>query len=688
MTVNGALPRLDGPKPGARGLRARLNDLSVTARIALGFLLALAMVLLLALTGVATLYGVNREVGSFSRTADLSSGAAGIDVGLRELEVAVRDHLAEGDPDSLAAARAARETLGRTLDRLAADATEPEDRREVEGARSALDAYWSGVERILDIRRQRAALLTERLESQVRAIRDRLDALKASGGIDSATLAGDAAIAITRMQDHLVRFVERRDAVEGERMRAQLAAARGRLVEMNRYLWVPGTQKLITEVDGLLTDTGATLDRMEELLVAEDAVRADALLPNAAALAEHGAGLRRRADADAAALRDGLAAGSDGYLRVALWAGGAVVLVGLLSVWYVARSVSRPMRAMATAVTSLAAGGTGVALPALVRGDELGDLSRSVLALRAVTEEQERRRAEAEADLERLQRQAEAFQQELIDEKERAEAANGAKTDFLVNMGHELHGPLNDIVHHSQSLMSELHRIGAGELANDVDMIQWSSEQLVGLVDAILDYAKIEAGTMDVCLQDFDVARLTTEVRERLMPLADLHGNELDVVATPGLGGMHSDFGKVRQVLLNLLDNACKHTSGGRVVLSAERVERDGRSWLRFAVADTGTGFPPEQAQRFFQPFVKGTAANGARKGGAGLGLTLVAHYCAMLGGEIELASAPGRGTRVSVLLPAVYQEDDGRRRLRIDALDQPAGRPLLTVREEVAAAL
>lgn len=687
MTVDGALPRLDGPKSGARGLRARLNDLSVTARIALGFLLALAMVLVLALTGVATLYGVSRDVGSFSRTADLSQSAAEIDVALRGLEVAVRDHLAEGDADSLGAAQDARDGLERALERLGAEATDADDRRDVEGARAALGAYWTGVGRILDLRRERTALLSGQLEPQVQTIRDRLGALKASGGIDSATLAGDAAIAVTLMQDHLVRFVERRDAVEGERMRGQLAAARGRLVEMNRYLWVPGTQKLITEVDGLLTATAATLDRVEELLVAEDSVRADALLPNAAALAEHGAALRHRADADAAALRDGLAAGSADYLRIALWIGGVVVLVGLLTVWYVARSVSRPMRAMATAVTSLAAGGSGVALPALVRGDELGDLSRSVLALRAVAEEQEQRRALAEADLDRLRREADAFQQELIDERERAEAANGAKTDFLVNMGHELHGPLTDIVHHSQSLMSELHRLGVGELANDVDMIQWSSEQLVGLVDSILDYAKIEAGTMDICLQDFDVGRLTTEVRERLMPLADLHGNELEVAASPGLGGMQSDFGKVRQVLLNLLDNACKHTSGGRVVLSAERLERDGRSWLRFAVADTGAGFPPEQAQRFFQPFVKGSTVNGARKGGAGLGLTLVAHYCAMLGGAIELASTPGRGTRVTVLLPAVYREDDGRRRLRIDALDQPAGRPLLTVMETLPAA-
>ncbi|WP_244433934.1 HAMP domain-containing sensor histidine kinase [Azospirillum sp. B506] len=232
--------------------------------------------------------------------------------------------------------------------------------------------------------------------------------------------------------------------------------------------------------------------------------------------------------------------------------------------------------------------------------------------------------------------------------------------------------------------MTDLHRLGVDELATDVEHIQWTGEQLTALVDAILDYAKVEAGAMDVCLQDFDINRLLTEARERSMPAADLYGNALDLAAPAGLGQMHSDFTKVRQTLLNLLDNACKFTQDGTVTLSAEKLERDGARWYRFTVTDTGRGFPTAHTGRLFQPFVQG-AGNGtvATRGqgkprGAGLGLTLVGHYTAMLGGDIEVASEPGQGTRITIALPAVYEPPAEERPLQVEAAG--SAKPLLRV--------
>ncbi|MGQ9371459.1 ATP-binding protein [Azospirillum sp. ST 5-10] len=650
----------------------RLGEMTVATRIVVGFGAAFLLVAALALVGLSSLYGITREVDGFSASAGTARTAADVDIGLRDLTVAVRDHLDAPDQTSFARAVAGRDAVRAGLDALSRLAADDADARAVADARNGLEGYWTGFVRLTELRNERDQLALNTLEPLVRQMRDHLSKLKDSGGVDSATLASDAAIAVLLMQDHAVRFVERRAAEDAEQMRAQLEVARARLAEMNRYLWVPGTRQLIFEVSGMLDSTDAMLDRIAEILGEEDALRADTLAPNAAAMLGHVAEVRQRAEDATATLRSGLASQMGGYVEAALWAGGVLLLLGLVMTWFVARSVARPVSVMAAAVSDLAAGRDTVdTLPVLADGAEIGRMARAVELLRANNE-----------DVERLKREASALQDRLLVEKERAEAGNAAKTDFLVNMGQELHGPLNAIVDASQSLMSELHRLGVGELATDVEAIQWSGEQLVALIDSILDYARIEAGTLDVCVQDFDVGRLVAEVRERCLPLADLNGNTLSAATAPGLGGMHTDFTKVRQVLLNLLDNACKFTRDGRVTLAAERIDRDGQAWLRFTVSDTGIGFPASQAGRLFQAFVQGTSPlhKGRKIPGAGLGLTLVGHYCATLGGDIEVASEPGHGTRIVVTIPALYEAPAGDRPVLLEAPAVIGARPLLTV--------
>ncbi|MBP2294084.1 ATP-binding protein [Azospirillum rugosum] len=671
-------PRLasgDADSGDARAARpnllARLRDLPVGTRVGLGFGVAFALVVALALVGVASLYGVSRSVGGFSVYADASQAAADLDIGLRDLEVAVRDHLADGDGQSLQDARLRRDGVQDKITTLAGLVGSPADRKAVDEARRALDAYWTGFERLVALRADRARVMDDALEPQVALIRQGLARLKDAGGVDSAALASDATVSVLLMQDHLSRFIDRRDDRDALRMRVELGAARNRLAEMNRYLWVPGTRQTIDEVEATLAGVGGALDRIEKALVEEDALRADTLAPNAAAIAAQAAEVRQRNDAGAAGLRGGLTAEAWRTVKIAAWVGLFVLAAGALLVWVITRSVGRPVGALADAVTALAAGRTDVALPAATGKDEIAAMARAVDVLRANT-----------VEMERLKREAAEMHGQALRDKERAETASQAKTNALVNVGHELHGPLSDIVTASQSLMGELHRLGAGELANDVEQIQWTGEQLVTLVDAILDYAKIEAGTMDVVLQDFDVNRLLVEVRERVMPAADLHGNEVLLRADPALGQMYSDFTKVRQALLNLLDNACKFTQGGTVTLSAERFERDGAQWLRYSVADTGTGFPTAQTGRLFQPFVQGgPAGSTAKRRGAGLGLTLVGHYAAMLGGDIEVASEPGQGTRITLSLPAYYQPSDEERPLQVSTTaGGESKRPLLTI--------
>ncbi|HRQ81428.1 MAG TPA: HAMP domain-containing sensor histidine kinase, partial [Azospirillaceae bacterium] len=268
--------------------------------------------------------------------------------------------------------------------------------------------------------------------------------------------------------------------------------------------------------------------------------------------------------------------------------------------------------------------------------------------------------------------QTSAERDRLAAEARRLAAENAAKSDFLVNLGQLLHGPLNDTAARAQALMSDLHMHGLTESANDAEALQWSAERLAGRLEALMDYARIEAGRGELCLQDFDVARLLVETRERMTAQADLHGLTLTAAPAADVGGMHSDFAKVRQALLNLADNACVHSRGATVTLSAERVTRDGRAWVVFSVTDDGVGFPATRAAELFRPFARGAAKSPER--GAGLGLTLAAHYVAMLGGELEVASAQGRGARFSLLLPAVFMPEDETRQLKA-RIGEPGGR-------------
>lgn len=637
-----------------KGGRRRIGDLKVGQRIYLGFGIAFALVVALALIGTLTLYGISRGVGAFSASADVARVAADVDIGIRDLESAVRDSLAAaGSEEAVQTVATRREALAASLTALKTALDDSADQAVVAEAEAALTRYAAGVEALVGLRRERAELLSSVLEPLVTQTRDHLAKLKDSGGIDSATLVSEAAIAVLMVKDHAVRFSERHDPGEAQAMREELESATNRLAELNRYLWVPGTRQMINDVEFMLGSLGGIIDRLEGVVAEEDKLRNETLAPAAAAIAARAAEIRQHNATLAERLRAALAGTSANFLTLAVWAGGAVLLVGLLAAWLVARSVARPVDGVARAVTALAMGDDtpSAKLPAdaLDRQDEIGAMARAVSLLRTSTAETERQR-----------REAEAAHSDLIAARDQAEADSIAKTHFLVNMGHELHGPLTAIVDGAQSLMASLHRQGASDLVNEVEMIQWSGEQLVGLVEMILDYAKIEAGTATLCLQDFDVGRLLSECRERVMPAADLHGNSVTIAPLPaGLGTMHSDFAKVRQALMALLDNGCKFTRGGSVTLSAQRVERDGRAWVRFVVTDTGIGFPPSQAHRLFQPFVQGTGPDGGTVPGAGLGLTLTGYTAALLHGTVEVASAPGAGTRITLSLPAVHRTEE-----------------------------
>ncbi len=242
---------------------------------------------------------------------------------------------------------------------------------------------------------------------------------------------------------------------------------------------------------------------------------------------------------------------------------------------------------------------------------------------------------------------------EAVAARDEALQANRAKSDFLANVSHELRTPLNAIIGYSEMLQEEAEELGHEHLVADLQKIHGAGRHLLGLINDILDLSKIEAGKVELFLEDFAVAALVAEVEATIRPLVAKNANSLDVDLAPDLGVMHSDQTKIRQSLFNLLSNATKFTTGGRISLAVRRATRDDRDWLEFEVSDTGIGIAAEHLGRLFQAFSQAEASTTRRYGGTGLGLAITRHFCRMLGGDVAVASEPGKGTTFTMTLPA-----------------------------------
>jgi signal transduction histidine kinase len=226
--------------------------------------------------------------------------------------------------------------------------------------------------------------------------------------------------------------------------------------------------------------------------------------------------------------------------------------------------------------------------------------------------------------------------------------ASAHKSQFLANMSHELRTPLNAIIGYSEMLREEAQETGAESMLVDLERINSSGKHLLGLINAVLDLAKIEAGKMEVYLEDVPIPDLIREVGTLAQPLVAKNRNRLVVEAGDG-GQVRADRTKLRQSLLNLLSNAAKFTQEGTITLRVARSE----GWIRFAVSDTGIGMTPEQMTRLFKEFSQADASTSRNYGGTGLGLALSKRFSQMMGGDVTVESEAGRGTTFTILMPA-----------------------------------
>lgn len=249
------------------------------------------------------------------------------------------------------------------------------------------------------------------------------------------------------------------------------------------------------------------------------------------------------------------------------------------------------------------------------------------------------------------------IEREIVAARTSAEEANVAKSTFIANMSHELRTPLSAIIGYSEMLQEEITEgVEPDDLLADVGKIESNARHLLGLINDVLDLSKVESGKMEVFAEDFDVSEMVNDLAGTVQSLLAKKANQLVIELQPGLGTMHSDLTKVRQILLNLLSNAAKFTTQGTITLTVSRDGAASDAALRFVVQDTGIGMTQEQLGRLFQRFIQADASTTRQFGGTGLGLSLSRILAEMLGGGVSVTSVEGQGSTFSVCLPSTYR--------------------------------
>jgi signal transduction histidine kinase/CheY-like chemotaxis protein len=240
--------------------------------------------------------------------------------------------------------------------------------------------------------------------------------------------------------------------------------------------------------------------------------------------------------------------------------------------------------------------------------------------------------------------------------KELAEDASKMKSNFLANMSHELRTPLSAIIGYSELLKEEAQELELNQFVTYSETIHSASNYLLTLINGILDLSKIEAGKMELYLEDIDLAKMIHDVKNIVLPMMKKNNNQFVVEHEFVSKSIHADVTKIKQILFNLLSNAAKFTQNGLITLNIKNGTFEGKDCILFSVSDTGIGLTEKQIRKLFSDFTQADTETSKKYGGTGLGLSICRHFCQMMGGDVNVSSVIDEGSSFTVHLPLKSQ--------------------------------
>ena len=332
----------------------------------------------------------------------------------------------------------------------------------------------------------------------------------------------------------------------------------------------------------------------------------------------------------------------------------ALLLIGATASWLLSRRITRPLSALTSAAAAIESGDYEVRVEP-TGAAELAHLAagfnRMAEEVGAARQELEMQTEEAQATAEELELSLEELHEAQVEAegaRRQAEAASRAKTDFLTIMSHELRTPLNAIGGYTELMEMELRGPITAEQRRDLARIRESQKHLLGLISAVLDLGRIEAGRVAYRMEPIALDAFLANVTSLVEPQAAAKSLRLECAAPPRGLAVMADREKLRQILLNLLSNAIRHTGAdGRVIVSA----KEQGTTVTITVHDTGEGIAPEALEHIFEPFVQLERSLTSTRDGLGLGLAISRDLARGMGGDLTAASEPGRGACFTLTL-------------------------------------